>query len=206
MKILFIVCMHGNETLGLVALKKLAKNNDVNFIIGNKRAMQKGQRFIETDLNRSFGAKNPKSFEEKLAVKMIKEIKRYDFIVDIHTTTAPTEKLVIVKKETEEVKKILNLIQFRRVAYMNRGIAEGSAINHHNGIAIEYSCATSLQEIMADLKAIIKNKSKKKTKRMNYEIFGLIKNLNFERINYIPVLVGEENYKDFLGFKARIKQ
>ena len=204
MKILFVVCTHGNETLGLRALDKIKQREEIDFIIANPEALGKFQRFIDCDLNRSFGSKKPWKHEECLAWDLLDRFKNYDVIVDIHSTTAPTEKMAIVNKETPEVKAILECLQFKNIVYFKKGIADGAMTNHFNGLALEYPADADLNEVISDVITIShEDLSRKKRKANKFEVFDVIKNFNLQEIDYIPLFIGEVNYKNMVGFKAR---
>jgi len=91
-KILFVVCTHGNELAGLHLFLThpygRRKNIEWEVLIGNPEAMTLNQRFLETDLNRSFNANWSTSYEEKRAQALKKRLKKYDVVYDIHTTSA----------------------------------------------------------------------------------------------------------------------
>lgn len=65
-------------------------------IIGNPRAKEAGVRFVQTDLNRSFGVANPQSYEEKRAKELQKEIQGYDLVLDIHRTESPSTPFIAI--------------------------------------------------------------------------------------------------------------
>ncbi len=91
-KILFIVCTHGNELAGLHLFLThpygMIKNIQWEVLIGNPEGMMLNQRFLETDLNRSFDAKWLTSYEEKRAEILKKRMQQYDVVYDVHTTQA----------------------------------------------------------------------------------------------------------------------
>lgn len=87
--------LHGNEVGGIQVLNHFAKKIMTNkikiphsffFCLGNIEAAQKGVRFIERDLNRSFLAPGTELLEEKLAVRISQYVKDCAYCVDIHQT------------------------------------------------------------------------------------------------------------------------
>ena len=102
--VLIVSGTHGNEINPIWAVEKFKKsinfkNNDSNlkFILGNPEACEKGLRYIDADLNRSFNVKRT-IFNENCS-----EIRRADFLlrnfgingenpcqiaIDLHTTTS----------------------------------------------------------------------------------------------------------------------
>ena len=106
-RILVVSGTHGNEINPIWAVKKFNRegNNNIKkeikyeFIIGNPLAYEKGSRYIDADLNRSFN-ENKNLDQQK---EIIYEIKRANFLldqfgingtescqiaIDLHTTTA----------------------------------------------------------------------------------------------------------------------
>ncbi|MDJ0580115.1 succinylglutamate desuccinylase/aspartoacylase family protein [Crocosphaera sp.] len=91
--------VHGNELCGLQAIKTfenqlltcspLVKGRLIT-IIANCQAIQHQKRFIDYDLNRSFG--NSKSFghELSLAKELTPFLQDVDYLIDLHSTSAPT--------------------------------------------------------------------------------------------------------------------
>ena len=60
MRILIVAATHGNELLGIKLYERLLKQHSVllesiDFVIGNPRAYAKSLRYIDKDLNRSYG-------------------------------------------------------------------------------------------------------------------------------------------------------
>ncbi|MES2768284.1 MAG: succinylglutamate desuccinylase/aspartoacylase family protein [Bdellovibrionota bacterium] len=87
--------LHGNEVGGIQVLNHFAKKiitdkikipHSFFFCLGNIEAAQKGVRFIERDLNRSFLAPSTELLEEKLAVRISNYVKDCAYCIDIHQT------------------------------------------------------------------------------------------------------------------------
>ena len=105
-KILIVAGTHGNEVNPIWAVNQLNKEqNNVNkdieykYIIGNPLAYEKGSRYVDSDLNRSFNSnnqntkKNKNNYEinrAKFLVEQygIKGAEPCQIAVDLHTTTA----------------------------------------------------------------------------------------------------------------------
>ena len=99
--ILVIGGMHGNEKLGieLVKLLKSRPIEGVSAVIANPVAVKNEVRFMETDLNRSFGAKNYTSLEEKRALEIEKMTKSYDLVLDFHNTQTSNNNCTFVGED-----------------------------------------------------------------------------------------------------------
>lgn len=87
--------LHGNEVGGMQVLNHFAKKiitdkikipHSIFFCLGNIEAAQKGVRFIERDLNRSFLAPSTELKEEKLALRISNYVKECAYCIDIHQT------------------------------------------------------------------------------------------------------------------------
>ncbi|MEF8880264.1 MAG: succinylglutamate desuccinylase/aspartoacylase family protein [Candidatus Nanohaloarchaea archaeon] len=83
--------VHGDEPAGREAIKQvLAKNysyaKPVKFVIANEEALAQNERFLDSDLNRSFpGDPESESREERLAAEILEEVGD-SRVLDIHTT------------------------------------------------------------------------------------------------------------------------
>jgi len=114
-KILAIISTHGNELLGpnllaymLAKRSKLLEN--MEFIIANPRAYAKNVRYIESDLNRSYGL-GLDTYESQRA-KVIEErirLLKPELVLDFHTTTAEQPNILITTdKNNEIVQRFIN--------------------------------------------------------------------------------------------------
>jgi len=92
--------VHGNEICGTEAMRRVMAEIDsgklilargqVTFVpVANPRAHANGQRFIDSNLNRSFlPSKTPKTYEAKLKNILAPMIEASDVFLDLHSTTA----------------------------------------------------------------------------------------------------------------------
>jgi succinylglutamate desuccinylase len=107
--------VHGNEASGVIALKKILPklteleeklNGRVFLLAGNTRALQKGERYIDSDLNRHWTVKNiyqnepnlknppnvSEDLEQKELLRILHEVLRTAqnevFVLDLHSTSA----------------------------------------------------------------------------------------------------------------------
>ena len=102
-KLLIVSGTHGNEPNPIMAVKKfrnltlVGNNNYFEFILGNPLACEKGLRYIDIDLNRSFDFKksflSKDLFEVQRAEQIVKEFgpespKGCQIVLDLHTTTS----------------------------------------------------------------------------------------------------------------------
>lgn len=199
----FVTAIHGDESMPVFVLASMG----IPQILGNTKALAKGVRYIDNDLNKSFGVKG-NSHEEKLAKELLKIINPLETVIDFHTMSAKSEPFVIVVD-----KKMLPLAKttgLNKIVFMNFNIKNGHAlINYRKGLSIETGLHNDTS-IFDRISTIIKNLKKGKTFLcVVYEVFGTIKKpgiyKNFvpHRDGFIPILAGEKAY-NFPGLKAHI--
>jgi aspartoacylase len=118
---------HGNEFTGVYLVKKILKNKKilqrkylkVDALITNKKAFQKNKRYVDQDLNRSFLKKDLKNkklqnYENKLARKLqtkLIEKDNYDFLIDLHTSTANMGITIIISEQDKLALLIAGILQ-----------------------------------------------------------------------------------------------
>jgi len=121
---------HGNELTGIYLVKKwqnnpkLIQRDSFNTIakLMNTQAIKEVRRYIDHDLNRSFGLsdlanESLESYEARLAKELNCELgkkgsdsPKVDFIVDLHTTTANMGLSIVVSNTSQET--------WRAIAYL----------------------------------------------------------------------------------------
>ena len=121
---------HGNELTGVYLVKKWQKNPELlkrsNFKtitkLMNLQAIKEVRRYVDQDLNRSFGLSELaddelENYEAKLAKELNSELgekgseeSKVDFIVDLHTTTANMGLSIVVSNPSK--------ITWRAIAYL----------------------------------------------------------------------------------------
>lgn len=86
---------HGNEVGGIVSLSECMKllhggvlkpEIPLAFVLGNPAAALENRRFLESDLNRSFGSKANGSLEGQRAAHLATILERTDYLLDFHQT------------------------------------------------------------------------------------------------------------------------
>lgn len=100
-KLGFLALVHGNEILGLPVLnnilkkimnRELAPDFEIFFALGNLPAALADKRFLEWDLNRSFGKNSDVHWETRRARELeTLMLDQCDYIIDLHQTVSPTE-------------------------------------------------------------------------------------------------------------------
>ncbi|MCZ4319768.1 succinylglutamate desuccinylase/aspartoacylase family protein [Aequorivita viscosa] len=118
--LLFITAgIHGNEPSGIIALQQVFKTlnketpeikGKVVGVSGNKKALQKGVRFIDEDLNRTWtkeniASENIDSHEKKEMFEIIETLNQFSeaqyskrYFLDCHTTSAASDPYISVQQ------------------------------------------------------------------------------------------------------------
>jgi hypothetical protein len=228
-RILIVGAQHGDERLG-PRLDRFLKNDksgryeNIDYLCGNPRALRRNIRFTETDLNRSYGFKRPKTYEQKRAQKILRLIKagNYDYVLDIHTSRADVGRFFLATHLDGAVKKIIAASSFEKIVLMPQKIAECSLIGQvPQAISIEYERRLSrsqrtLSEIKVLLGNLLSGNSVAKQQREVYFVDRTIplrsaiddraENFRVTQQGFYPVIFSRNgSYKTHRGFAASKK-
>jgi succinylglutamate desuccinylase len=95
-KTLAVFCgTHGNEKVGIFAVKKALENVEVQrgtvyFVFANEQAIEKNIRYTQKNLNRCFKKdQKGETYEEKRAVELMELLESVDALLDIHSSNNP---------------------------------------------------------------------------------------------------------------------
>lgn len=142
MKVIINIATHGDEKIGVAVAKNIEKLNiDKNTLaiqIANMRAFRLNKRYIDQDLNRSFGGKKDGNYEERRAYELSPVIRSADLVIDIHSTTSSSKDAVIVTKLDKKTLKYVKAIQPKYVLIMNATKNNALISQAKIGIAFEY--------------------------------------------------------------------
>lgn len=139
-EIAVVYCTHGNEIEGKKAVENLIKSgiefkNAVKFVMANIKAYEKGERFIDSDLNRSFpGCKDSELYEERIAAKMIDELEDLK-VLDIHSTESRPTPFSLFTRTDEQVIEALRELNIDKAVEVS--FTPGCGINHYRGVEVE---------------------------------------------------------------------
>ncbi|MFA6593669.1 MAG: succinylglutamate desuccinylase/aspartoacylase family protein [Candidatus Buchananbacteria bacterium] len=118
-KILLVVATHGDETIGIEAIKILANYNLEKYfdiLIANPRAWKSNKRFIDIDLNRCYpGNKKSRLYEQKIAAENLACAMNYKYIIDIHEAKAGIDDFIIEPRENISTKFPLDFLNLKKV-------------------------------------------------------------------------------------------
>ena len=135
-----VYCTHGDETAGKKAVEKLLEENPrfqngVKFVFANEKAYEQSERFIDTDLNRSFpGDPESENYEERLAAEMMEELKNVK-VLDLHETRSsptPFSLFCWMDKSTIETLESTGVEKAVEISY-----TPGCGINNYGGVEVE---------------------------------------------------------------------
>lgn len=227
MKILLLGSQHGNELLG-IKLYDYIKNQrqsllpHVTYKLANPRAFKQKARYLQADMNRSYEAKET-SYEAIRAAYVLQLIdsKKFDIVLDLHTTTCVQPPCFIVDKLNGVNKKYIAASTIRNIVEMKHPIVRSSLIGvRANVICIEVNeqiTESILAGICDDIDRFCSGVTAK-SEHTAYPVESLLGKdeiqeqdvkalVNFELSAYgfYPILVGENSYKKqtrYLGFKA----
>lgn len=147
MRVLVLGGMHGNELLGVELVRSLQESPivGVDVRIANQRAVERGVRFTETDLNRSFGGKVGSGYEAVQAKELTRVTRDYDVVLDFHNTQTSSNNCAFVGVEAHpilyDVAKFLGYRQIIQATY--------DCINRYcpNTISMEISVGDAWDDI-----------------------------------------------------------
>ncbi len=142
LKVLLNACTHGDEKIGLIVSERIKKlkvvSGDIDYQIANPEALEKGVRYIDSDLNRSFPGDPNGNSEEKRAVELVKKIRKYDCVLDFHSTTSSLRDTVVLVNYNEETKKLAIASQAKNVLVMKATSGKDLLSFTKLGIATEF--------------------------------------------------------------------
>ena len=105
-KIAILACVHGDESYSLNVFRRLKKlhllKGEISFYLVHPQAFTQKKRFIDEDLNRAF-SKDSKSCEGNLTKIIKRELEKFDYVIDLHSTTSKTAPFLIYVNQ--ELKK-----------------------------------------------------------------------------------------------------
>lgn len=212
-KICILGGVHGDEIAGIDAIKTIVKNfqidnGEVYFILCNDKAIKKGKRFVEENLNRCF-IKNKistNSYEEKLANELKQIISQFDICLDIHNSTSKnTEPFIICEDNAYD---LIDSINIQKVVSNFDSLEPGGTdyfMNSINkiGICVECGYLTDQNSIKLAEEIIINflkkvDNIKKSFKNFNNKEYFFLEKVYIPEINFVL----EKEFKDFEKIKS----
>jgi succinylglutamate desuccinylase len=96
-----VAAIHGDEPCGPLAVDELLSNppafeRPVKFVVANERALDRGVRYLDTDLNRAFpGDESAASHERRLAARLLAELEGCTTLA-LHSTQSYADPFALV--------------------------------------------------------------------------------------------------------------
>jgi tryptophanyl-tRNA synthetase len=227
--LVLICCLHGDERYGL----KVSKSQSLfPFVLANEKAFEENKRFIDSDLNRSFPGNTEGNYEERRAVELLKKIKDFEYVLDLHSSSNSCPLFGIITKPNKEKIDFAKKLGLKRLVIMSPSFVSGKSLIDFAkcGISLEigpHGRKENINEVLELINHFAENKNFSESLEI-FEIFALIKKqakniliTNFKEVkqgeiisedetgkqlaeyDFIPVIVGEEAYGDTLCLAAR---
>jgi succinylglutamate desuccinylase len=222
MKLAVVCCLHGNERYGLEAVKRLPPH--VSFFVANEKALKENKRFIDTDMNRCFPGKDGGNYEEARAFELLEQLKNFDYLIDLHSSSNNCPMFGIITKPNQEKIEFAKRLGLKKLVIMPEFFASGKALIDFVkcGVSIEVGPHERDGNVGEALNLIKNLETGSKDNLEIFEVFGAIKKQeeniliqNFEEVkkgnviakgtieqkadfDFIPVLVNEEAYEGIL--------
>lgn len=222
--ILVVAALHGDETFGLKIIAHLRAANlpGIETVIAHPEAIAKRKRFLDTDLNRSFGL-NSDSREVRIAESIKAQITagKYDLLLDIHTSHADVGELAILAGQSPQLIAVSELLGIKNAVIMPHTQARHSLIGQFPkiGVSLEYGIGHRSDKLARQVAERIIELS---TTGLDHKVseaipvFKVLRTISRSEvgdrslINYkfdkqlggYPVLSAKDNYPDHRGFLA----
>lgn len=230
MKLCVVVSLHGDEPFGVEVMEKLSGTMPV--IVGNPKAIERGVRYIDSDLNRAFPGNNQGNYEERRAAELTEKLKEYDYVIDVHSSVCDFELFGIILKPTKEKIDLAKKMGLKKLVVVKDEIFKGQALIEHVkcGISLEvgpHERENNVEEVTRAIRRLMEEENEKGEIEL-FEVFDIIKgdikaskNLaNFKEVkkgetiaegddclfapfDFVPIFVGEQAYEGVLCLAAR---
>lgn len=154
----FIACTHGNEPIGKTAVEAISGDPSVgclfDLVIGNPKALAVGKRFTEVDLNRSAPGKSAgKTYEERRAFELMRAVKPYRYVVDLHETPVNDRIILILMKLNARTLALASAFPVKDVLYWPSSEPKTGPLTQYvsRGLEVESGTKTSFKKTQRKL-------------------------------------------------------
>lgn len=162
--ILIIGGVHGDEPCGWDSITDFYRENyqnlqrPVTFLLANPHAAFADQRYLDTDLNRQFGAHhtpNKNHHETKLATHISDIIPDFDLVISLHSTRSTNEPFAVFGPPTSKnALQLLQRVGVSKAVSIPRKNQRGSLITYPQ--VVEFECGfQQSSDAVANAKRII---------------------------------------------------
>ncbi len=222
MKTHVIAGVHGDEVFGLKVIGAINRAGDqgITTIVGHAEAIAKRRRYLETDLNRSFG-NTSSTIESKIAQNLSDKIRKDqpDYIIDIHTSRSNVKAVAIVARLTDTTKYLAYVLKTEAIVIMPPQLTTTSLIGciPDKSISLEFGAGQRSDKLAIESAEAILELSDIQKVEIDLPIYAVvsripkdykglngIKNLEYDAfLKGYPFLAGIDTYPDFGGFLAK---
>lgn len=231
-----VAAIHGDEPCGRKAVERFLEEDQefqkgVKFVIANEKALEKEERFIDTDLNRCFPGNNESSqHEERLAADLLEELEGLKVLV-LHSMEKFEEVFSLVNGNEKHLLKATGVEKTVNVEPLGEGSIEKylEAVSVETGEKGSEQAVENSYKVMKNFLAyfdVIDERSQDKMPEL-FEMYEKVSGdfeflaENFQRVEkgekyaenqeeelradevFYPILMSSEGYEDILGFKGR---
>ncbi|MDY6771460.1 MAG: succinylglutamate desuccinylase/aspartoacylase family protein [Candidatus Nanohaloarchaea archaeon] len=139
-EIAIITLVHGDEVCGKEAVDRLLEEDrdfqkGVKFVYANEEAYEKGQRYVDSDLNRvAPGDPNSSDHEEQLAAELLKEVVGTT-VLDLHSTVSSDVPFAIFSNPTGPVADVVRATGLEYT--VDNSLLDGALDAYYNGTCVE---------------------------------------------------------------------
>ena len=135
--------IHGDEPGGVRAVERLraadlSLERGVKFVVANPSAVEAGERYLETDLNRSFPGDPDGSLEERLAAELCAETDGLPTLT-LHATHSTSEPFALVEHTQSAAFELADSLPVPHVVDHGH-VAEGSFTDCGTVVTVEAGC------------------------------------------------------------------
>ena len=205
-KILFIAALHGDEGFGVDALKEIEKKLDkerykYDWVIGNPKAYGQNTRYTETDLNRiAPGNSASEIYEERRAAELVALSKDFDYVIDIHGTTAKSGVFVLVTNPSTANLMLAACMPLQNVVVWAADVSKkcGPVTQYAKCPAIEIECGPKDdKKIRNKISEVVENIIKTKSRSVS----ELMKNIVNQKYFYVTGSIENIDTTDMKEFE-----
>lgn len=174
--------LHGNERIGRRVIGMLSSRPidgiRLRMVIANEEALERNVRYMDTDLNRSFPGSSKGGHEARLASRITKELKGCDYVIDIHSTYARMEPVLITTTGTFKRKGVRRLIAatpLSKVLVMGSAIGRSMALIDiaESGISLEFNRSVPAARVYRIVASTVRNLSSGRSAKARKEAFSV---------------------------------
>jgi predicted deacylase len=235
-EIAVVACMHGDELCGKEAVDRFLESEfeverPVKFIVANEEAIENGERFIDTDLNRCFpGDPESGSHEERLAAKLMEELEGLKSIT-LHSMKEFGEMFCLVNAVDEDLVAAPGVEKAVDVAPLDKDSVEKylDAVSVEVGEVGSDEASENAYEVLLNFLAYFNviDREKPDGRPELFEMYEAVPGSyeflaeNFEKVEegekyaeseeeelraeeaFYPILMSSDGYDEILGFRGR---